>query len=74
MGGGADCLDISGEPQYLETVQAELSGPARSKGVHVVGSCGFDSVPVDMGMVFLTDNFPGEYQYFMSHKQVIIFC
>ena len=32
---------------------------AVSAGVHVVGTCGFDSIPVDMGVVFTQEKFPG---------------
>ncbi|KAB7497130.1 Saccharopine dehydrogenase-like oxidoreductase, partial [Armadillidium nasatum] len=41
--GGADHVDISGEPQYLEEAQLLHSEKAKEKGIHVVGSCGFDS-------------------------------
>ena len=63
--------DVAGEPQYLETVQAELSSEAESKGVHLVGSCGFDSVPADMGSLFLQDNFPGGY---FVHQLLAVQC
>lgn len=52
-------MDISGEPQYLEQMQLNYSKQAQERGVHVIGSCGFDSVPADMGTLFLQDNFPG---------------
>ncbi|KAL7637794.1 UNVERIFIED_CONTAM: hypothetical protein RMT77_011406 [Armadillidium vulgare] len=58
--GGADHVDISGEPQYLEEVQLLHSEKAKEKGIHVVGSCGFDSVPADMGTIFLQNNFEGD--------------
>jgi len=65
VAGGASLTDISGEPQYLEAVQAELggveagTGAAAEAGAHVVSSCGFDSVPADLGLLFLQDHFPG---------------
>lgn len=57
--GGANHVDISGEPQYLETVQLKYSKEAEEKGVHVVGACGFDSVPADLGTAFLQESFGG---------------
>uniref|UniRef100_A0AAR2KPA5 Saccharopine dehydrogenase-like oxidoreductase n=1 Tax=Pygocentrus nattereri TaxID=42514 RepID=A0AAR2KPA5_PYGNA len=42
---GAHCIDISGEPQFLESMQLNYDSQAAEKGVYVVGSCGFDSIP-----------------------------
>lgn len=36
-----------------------FSEEAEQKGIHVIGSCGFDSVPADMGTVYLQNNFGG---------------
>lgn len=58
--GGADHVDISGEPEYLETMQLRYSKEAEEKGVHVVGSCGFDSIPADLGTLYLQEIFPGD--------------
>lgn len=66
---GAHHIDISGEPQYLERMQLLYSGKAREEGVYVVGACGFDSVPSDMGVAFLTDKFKGDLnsvEFFVS--------
>ncbi|XP_053374163.1 saccharopine dehydrogenase-like oxidoreductase [Mercenaria mercenaria] len=57
---GAHHLDISGEPQYLERMQLLYSGKAREEDIYVVGACGFDSVPSDMGVAFLTEKFDGD--------------
>lgn len=48
---GAHHIDISGEPQFLETMQLKYSEQAEANGVFVVGSCGFDSIPSDLGGV-----------------------
>ncbi|KAK4326995.1 hypothetical protein Pmani_002513 [Petrolisthes manimaculis] len=58
--GGASHVDISGEPQYLERVQLEHSKAAEERGVYVVGACGFDSIPADLGTTFLQEIFPGD--------------
>jgi len=49
--GGAHHVDISGEPQYLEKMQLKYHQKALENGVYVVGACGFDSIPADMGQV-----------------------
>ncbi|XP_077998254.1 saccharopine dehydrogenase-like oxidoreductase [Glandiceps talaboti] len=56
---GAHHLDISGEPQFLENMQLKYHSLAKENNVYVVGSCGFDSIPADMGVLFLKEKFPG---------------
>ncbi|CAF1243984.1 unnamed protein product, partial [Didymodactylos carnosus] len=46
----ANYVDISGEPQFLETVQLRYNDEAEKQGVAIVGSCGFDSIIADMGV------------------------
>lgn len=58
--GGAHVVDISGEPQYLEQAQLEYTEAAEKAGKYVVGSCGFDSIPADLGTTFLQEVFPGD--------------
>ncbi|CAF1028719.1 unnamed protein product, partial [Didymodactylos carnosus] len=43
-------IDVSGEPQFLETIQLKYNDKAEKEGVAIVGSCGFDSVIADMGV------------------------
>jgi short subunit dehydrogenase-like uncharacterized protein len=47
----------SGEPEYLETMQLKYDKEAFEKNVFIVGSCGFDSIPADMGLIFTRKNF-----------------
>ncbi|EDO47318.1 predicted protein [Nematostella vectensis] len=56
---GCHHLDVSGEPEFLETMQLKYHDLAKQKGVHVIGACGFDSIPADMGVAFATEQFPG---------------
>ncbi|NXC24926.1 SCPDL oxidoreductase, partial [Campylorhamphus procurvoides] len=56
---GASCLDISGEPQFLEGMYLKYNERAAEKGVYVVGSCGFDSIPADMGVLYTRDKLKG---------------
>ncbi|KAK9959615.1 hypothetical protein ABG768_009728 [Culter alburnus] len=56
---GAHCLDISGEPQFLESMQLNYHDQAAKNGVYIVGSCGFDSIPADMGVIYTRDQFKG---------------
>ncbi|KAJ3131369.1 hypothetical protein HK100_006434 [Physocladia obscura] len=53
---GTDYLDISGEPEFIERILA-FSRDAVSAGVTVVPCCGFDSVPADLGNLFVKQEF-----------------
>ncbi|XP_073401228.1 saccharopine dehydrogenase-like oxidoreductase isoform X2 [Dendrobates tinctorius] len=56
---GAHFLDISGEPRFLESMQMKYNSQAADSGVYVVGSCGFDSIPADLGVLFTRNSMQG---------------
>ncbi|XP_071761250.1 saccharopine dehydrogenase-like oxidoreductase [Centroberyx gerrardi] len=56
---GAHCIDICGEPQFLERMQLEYHSKALDRGVYVIGSCGFDSIPADLGILYTKQQFKG---------------
>ncbi|XP_008308616.1 saccharopine dehydrogenase-like oxidoreductase [Cynoglossus semilaevis] len=56
---GAHHIDISGEPQFLEAMQLNYNSQAADAGVYVIGSCGFDSIPADMGVIYTREQFKG---------------
>ncbi|KAG5847074.1 saccharopine dehydrogenase-like oxidoreductase isoform X2 [Anguilla anguilla] len=56
---GTHYMDICGEPQFLEGMQLKYQSQAAENGVYVIGSCGFDSIPADMGIQFTRDHFKG---------------
>lgn len=56
---GTHHVDVSGEPQYMERMQLQYNELAKEKGVYVVSACGFDSIPADLGTVFLEKEFDG---------------
>lgn len=40
-------------------MQLKYHESAKEKRVHIIGTCGFDSIPADMGVSFTAQNFPG---------------
>ena len=52
-------VDVSGEPQYMETMQLKYNDQAREKGIYIISACGFDSIPADMGTNFCEEKFNG---------------
>ncbi|XP_030051806.1 saccharopine dehydrogenase-like oxidoreductase [Microcaecilia unicolor] len=56
---GTDCIDISGEPRYLEEIHFKYNSQAADKGAYIIGSSGFDSIPADLGVLFTRDSLKG---------------
>lgn len=50
---GTDYVDLCGEPGWMAQKIPELQAPAAASGARIVFSCGFDSIPFDLGVVFL---------------------
>lgn len=67
---GTHHLDVSGEPEYLERMQLVYHREAEEKGVFVVGSCGFDSIPADLGVIFTQNNFKYDLNHVESYLSV----
>lgn len=55
---GAHYGDITGEPQFVAEVIARFDARARDKGLRVVNTCGFDSVPHDLGVLYTVGLLP----------------
>ena len=49
---GVHYVDLSGEPGWMHAMQKHLD-EAKQSGARIVHSCGFDSVPSDMGVYYL---------------------
>ncbi|MDZ7785104.1 MAG: saccharopine dehydrogenase NADP-binding domain-containing protein [Halioglobus sp.] len=50
---GTDYCDLTGEVPWMARVIPEYESAARDSGARLVHTCGFDSVPFDMGTWFL---------------------
>ena len=67
---GCHHLDVSGEPEFLETMQFKYHEKAKESKIFVVGTCGFDSIPADMGIVYTQKKFPGQLCHVESFLSV----
>lgn len=56
---GTHQVDVTGEPQYMERMAHEYNDKAKEKKTFIVSACGFDSIPADMGVVYLEKHFEG---------------
>jgi short subunit dehydrogenase-like uncharacterized protein len=59
---GTDYCDLTGEAQWISKMIARYEGAARQSGARIVHCCGFDSVPSDMGVYFLQQQFRQQFQ------------
>jgi short subunit dehydrogenase-like uncharacterized protein len=50
---GTDYVDLSGEPPFMWDMIEKYNDAAKASGARIVHSCGFDSIPFDMGVYFL---------------------
>ena len=53
-----DYVDSTGEPHFVNMLWARYGERARERGVRVVPSCGFDSIPADLGALFTVSQLP----------------
>lgn len=51
--GGTDYVDLCGEPLWMAKMIDKLTPLAQASGARIVFSCGFDSIPFDLGVVYL---------------------
>ena len=58
--GGADYVDITGEPQFVRRLLENHDAAAREKGLRLVNCCGFDSVPHDLGAMLTARELPSD--------------
>ncbi|XP_057769645.1 probable mitochondrial saccharopine dehydrogenase-like oxidoreductase At5g39410 [Salvia miltiorrhiza] len=56
---GCDYLDICGEPDFMERMEASYHDTAVENGSLVISACGFDSVPAEIGLLFHSKQWAG---------------
>ena len=50
---GTDYVDLCGEPTWMKEMIGQHGETAAASGARIVFSCGFDSIPFDLGVLFL---------------------
>jgi short subunit dehydrogenase-like uncharacterized protein len=53
---GTDYLDLCGEPVWMRQMIDAHEATAKSSGARIVFSCGFDSIPFELGVFFCEEN------------------
>ena len=49
---GTDYVDLTGEPEFIDTMYVRHHARAVQTGARIVHACGFDSIPHDLGAMF----------------------
>ncbi|HEY1510513.1 MAG TPA: saccharopine dehydrogenase NADP-binding domain-containing protein [Solirubrobacteraceae bacterium] len=55
---GTDYVDLTGEPEFADRMYLHYHGQAEQSGARIVHSCGFDSIPYDLGVQFAVEQLP----------------
>ncbi|CAA0079469.1 Putative trans-acting enoyl reductase [Zhongshania aliphaticivorans] len=50
---GTDYVDLCGEPSWMRAMIEQHQATAQASGARIVFSCGFDSIPSDLGVFYL---------------------
>ena len=58
---GTDYVDLCGEPGFMHKIISEYSEEAKQKGSRIVFSCGFDSIPFDLGVLFVQEEVKAKF-------------
>ncbi|PZS08477.1 MAG: saccharopine dehydrogenase [Solirubrobacterales bacterium] len=55
---GTDYVDLTGEPEFVDQMWLRHHEQAVRSGARIVHSCGFDSIPYDLGVLFTVMRLP----------------
>jgi len=55
---GTDYVDLTGEPEFVDLMWLRHHEQAQRSGARLVHSCGFDSIPYDLGTLFTVMQLP----------------
>jgi short subunit dehydrogenase-like uncharacterized protein len=55
---GTGYVDLTGEPEFVDRMWLRYHAQAQQTGARLVHSCGFDSIPYDLGALFTVEQLP----------------
>jgi short subunit dehydrogenase-like uncharacterized protein len=55
---GTDYVDLTGEPEFVDLMWLRYHDQAEKSGARLIHSCGFDSIPHDLGALFTVEQLP----------------
>jgi short subunit dehydrogenase-like uncharacterized protein len=57
---GTDYVDLAGEPGFVDQMYLRHHATAERTGARLIHSCGFDSIPHDLGALFTVQQLPAD--------------
>lgn len=63
---GTDYCDLTGEAHWIRRMIVQHEAAARASGARIVHSCGFDSIPSDLGVKFLQQHALANFSSYCS--------
>jgi short subunit dehydrogenase-like uncharacterized protein len=57
---GTDYVDLTGEPEFVDQMWLRHHEQAQRTGARLVHSCGFDSIPYDLGALYTVGQLPDD--------------
>jgi short subunit dehydrogenase-like uncharacterized protein len=64
---GTHYCDLTGEVQWMRRMIDQHHAAAQAKGVKIVHTCGFDSIPSDLGVMFLQQEAKAKHGTYCTH-------
>lgn len=64
---GTDYCDLTGEVQWMKRMIDRYEPTARSSGARIVHTCGFDSIPSDLGVYFCQEQASEKFGKYCRH-------
>lgn len=55
---GTDYVDLTGEPEFVDRMWLRYHAQAQATGARLVHSCGLDSIPYDLGVLYTVSQLP----------------
>jgi short subunit dehydrogenase-like uncharacterized protein len=68
---GTDYLDLTGEPEFVDTMYRKYDTVARATKARIIHCCGFDSIPHDLGVLYAVQQL-NEQVDDMVRKKVVV--
>ncbi|MBY8883416.1 saccharopine dehydrogenase NADP-binding domain-containing protein [Streptomyces sp. PTM05] len=63
---GTDYVDLTGEPEFVDLMYLKHHRAAVASGARIVHSCGFDSLPYDLGALLTVRQLPSDAPVFVE--------
>jgi short subunit dehydrogenase-like uncharacterized protein len=63
---GCDYVDLTGEPEFVDLMYLRYGAQAQASGARLVHSCGFDSIPHDLGALWTVSQLPDDVPIVLS--------